>query len=141
MAHSLEVRVPFLDHEVVEFAATIPSALKVRGRTTKYLVKRIARGLIPDEIIDKPKTGFFNSAMDSWLQAQLTGRAADFLLSDDAAYEQFLDGPSVRRAVSDGSQRCRASLRTRCCMLEVWLSMFLPRAAAEARSIPTVAAV
>ena len=47
MAHSLEVRVPFLDHEFVEFCATIPTALSVKGRTTKYLLKRAARDLIP----------------------------------------------------------------------------------------------
>jgi asparagine synthase (glutamine-hydrolysing) len=137
MAHSLEVRVPFLDHEVVELAATIPPALKVRGTTTKHLVKRIARGLVPDEIIDKPKTGFFNRAMDSWLQAQLKGRAGDFLLSESAAYGRFLDAPAVRRAVSDG--RTSSDAVYALLALEVWLSTFLPRAAAEARRpVPTV---
>ena len=140
MAHSLEVRVPFLDHEVVELAATIPAALKVRGTTTKHLVKRIARGLVPDEIIDKPKTGFFNRAMDSWLQAQLKGRAADFLLSETAAYGQFLDAPNVRRAVLDGRGATGDSLYA-LLALEVWLSTFLPRAAAEARRpVPAVGA-
>ena len=138
MAYSLEVRVPFLDHEVVELAAKIPPDLKVRGGTTKHLVKRIARGLIPDSIIDKPKMGFFNSAMDSWLQAQLKGRAADFLLSEDAAYGQFLDGPSVRHAVSDVKALPGDSLYA-LLVLEVWLSTFLPRAAAEARRpVPAV---
>lgn len=101
-------------------------------------MKRIAHGLIPDEIIGKPKTGFFNSAMDSWLKAQLTGRAADFLLSDGAAYEQFLDGPGVRSAISD-SHTVRGESAYALLMLEVWLSTFLPRAAAEARSVPAVA--
>jgi asparagine synthase (glutamine-hydrolysing) len=138
MAHSLEVRVPYLDHEVVEFAATIPAALKVRGRATKRILKQIGRGLIPDEIIEKPKTGFFNSAMDSWLSAQLTGRAGDFLLSESAAYGEFLDGPGVRRAVSDG-RRITGESAYALLMLEVWLSTFLPRAAAEARSTPSAA--
>ena len=131
MAHSLEVRVPFLDHEVVELSATIPPALKVRGATTKHLVKRIARGLVPDQIIDKPKTGFFNRAVDSWLQAQLTGPAAEFLLSEGAAYGQFLDGAGVRRAVSDDQTSADALYAL--LALEVWLSTFLPRAASEAR--------
>ncbi len=82
MAHSLEVRVPYLDHHVVEFAATIPRSLKLRRGETKYIVKRIARGLVPDRIIDKPKKGFFNDAVDGWLTAQLYGRIADFLLVD-----------------------------------------------------------
>ena len=61
MAHSLEVRVPFLDHEVVELAATIPPALKVRGATTKHLVKRIARGLVPDQDHRQAKDGLLQS--------------------------------------------------------------------------------
>ena len=66
MAHSLEVRVPFLDHRVVEFCAprSRPRS-RSSGGTTKYLLKQIARGLVPDRIIDKPKTGFFNLAVDS----------------------------------------------------------------------------
>ena len=59
MAHSLEVRVPFLDHRVVEYCAGIPAELKVRRLTTKYLLKRASRGILPDRIIDKRKIGFF----------------------------------------------------------------------------------
>ena len=59
---------PFLDPNVVELAARVPSRLKVHRGTTKYLVKQIARGLIPDEIIDKPKKGFFNHAVGAWLR-------------------------------------------------------------------------
>ena len=51
MAHSLEVRVPFLDHHVVEYCARIPAGLKVRGLTSKYLLKRAARDLLPDTVI------------------------------------------------------------------------------------------
>ena len=53
MAHSLEVRVPFLDHELVELCARIPASLKVRGKATKIVLRSAARGLVPDEIIDK----------------------------------------------------------------------------------------
>ena len=136
MAHSLEVRVPFLDHEVVELAATIPVDLKVHGRTTKYLVKQIARGLVPDAIIDKPKTGFFNAAVSSWLQYQLSGRASDFLLSDRAAYREFLDGDAVRGIV-DATRTGRSSVRGdslfALLVLEVWLTSFIPQAVHESR--------
>ena len=47
MAHSLEVRVPFLDHEVVEFVASLPSDLRMRGLTKKYILKQAVRGLLP----------------------------------------------------------------------------------------------
>jgi asparagine synthase (glutamine-hydrolysing) len=58
MGASLEGRVPFLDHRFVELALGIPSALKVKNGTLKYILKKAVRGLIPDEIIDRPKQGF-----------------------------------------------------------------------------------
>ena len=71
MAHSLEVRVPFLDHQLVELCATIPSAYKLhRFRRSKHVLKIAARGLVPDRIIDKPKVGFFNRSVEGWLRAQ-----------------------------------------------------------------------
>src|SRR5262249_20911974 len=73
MAHSLEVRVPFLDHEVVEFCAKLPADLKVHRLTTKYLLKHASRGLVPDQIIDKRKLGFFRGASAQWLSKQLAG--------------------------------------------------------------------
>ncbi len=130
MAHSLEVRVPFLDHRVVELAATIPTALKIKGGTTKYLLKQIARGLVPDRIIDKPKTGFFNLAVDRWLRAQLDGRAADFLLADRPAFEEFIAVDSVRRLVAErlAGKPVSGDALYALLVLEVWLSTFVSRA-------------
>jgi asparagine synthase (glutamine-hydrolysing) len=58
MAHGLEARCPFLDINVVDFVRRIPSSFKLRGGITKYLLRKAVRGLIPDEIIDRPKKGF-----------------------------------------------------------------------------------
>src|SRR5207248_4771273 len=58
MAHSIEARPPLLDHKLVEFAATVPAHMRLRGGTTKYLLKRAMRGILPDGIIDRPKHGF-----------------------------------------------------------------------------------
>jgi asparagine synthase (glutamine-hydrolysing) len=130
MAHSLEVRVPFLDHHVVELAARIPTSLKVRRGTTKYLVKQVARGLVPGEIVDKPKTGFFNHAVDQWVQAQLDGRAADFLLAERPASGEFLDRDGLRRVVVErrAGKPVSGDALYALLILEVWLSSFLPRA-------------
>ncbi|MDA2936677.1 asparagine synthase (glutamine-hydrolyzing) [Acidobacteria bacterium AH-259-A15] len=62
MANSVEARVPYLDHELVRFALSIPPAWKVRRGVTKHILKVAARGLVPDEVIDRPKTGFCGSA-------------------------------------------------------------------------------
>ena len=58
MISSVEARVPFLDHELVEYAFTIPAAYKYRNRITKYILKKAARGILPDYVIDRPKMGF-----------------------------------------------------------------------------------
>jgi asparagine synthase (glutamine-hydrolysing) len=132
MAHSLEVRVPFLDHKVVELCATIPGNLKVRGRTTKYLLKQVARGLVPDFVIDKPKTGFFSGVARSWMQEQLKGPAADYLLHGELACGDFLDTEEVRRMARNGSGGAPTDVDAlyAVLMLEVWLTSVLPRALA-----------
>jgi asparagine synthase (glutamine-hydrolysing) len=130
MAHSLEVRVPFLDHELVEWAARLPPRLKVRGLTTKVVLKRAARGLLPDQIIDKRKIGFFRGASDGWLRAQLDGALSDYLLGPDPCYAELLDRAAVERLVrrqraGDGEH---VHLLLAILMLEVWLARYLPRA-------------
>jgi hypothetical protein len=61
MAHSIETRVPLLDHKLVEFAATIPPEMNLRNGTTKYVLKQAMRGILPDGIIDRPKQGLCRS--------------------------------------------------------------------------------
>jgi asparagine synthase (glutamine-hydrolysing) len=81
MAHSIEARPPLLDHHIVEFAAKVPTRLRLRGGTTKYLFKQAMRGILPDEIIDRPKDGLA-APLDSWFRGELSGFARDLLLSD-----------------------------------------------------------
>jgi asparagine synthase (glutamine-hydrolysing) len=140
MAHSLEVRVPFLDHQVVEFCATIPQQHKIRRLDTKHVLKHAARGLIPDRIIDKPKIGFFNAAVDGWFRAQTRGAISDYLLGPSPRYAELLNRAEVEKLVrghvagTDGGNNAHALLSI--LMLEVWLSTYLPRAAAPAILMP-----
>jgi asparagine synthase (glutamine-hydrolysing) len=130
MAHSLEVRVPFLDHVLVEWAARLPHRSKVRGLTTKFALKQAARGIVPDEIVDKRKIGFFRGASDGWLRAQLSGAISDYLLGPDPRYAELLDRTAVERLVRqqrDGNG-ANVHLLLAILMLEVWLSTYLPRA-------------
>ena len=80
MAHSLEARSPLVDHLFMEFAASIPSALKLRGRTKKYLFKQAVRDLLPAAVIDRPKMGF-GVPLDRWFRRELRDLAYDILLS------------------------------------------------------------
>ena len=118
MAYSLEVRVPFLDHPLVEWAATVPSALKVRGLTTKHVLKEAARGLLPDAIIDKPKVGFFNRSVGVWLERQAPPLVTDLLLSGSPRVGARADGhgPPLRGRVSE-----QRRIVFRVLILEIWL--------------------
>jgi asparagine synthase (glutamine-hydrolysing) len=131
MAHSLEVRVPFLDHHVVEFCATIPARHKVRRLNTKHVLKHVARGLIPDRIIDKPKVGFFNSTVEGWFRNQATSAVSDYLLGPSPAYAELLDRAQVETLVRDhvaGRDTSNSYTLLSVLMLEIWLSSYLPRA-------------
>jgi asparagine synthase (glutamine-hydrolysing) len=130
MAHSLEVRVPFLDHHLVEFAATIPTSFKVRKREPKAILKHAARGLVPDRIIDKRKIGFFNPAVGAWLKAQASGAVSDYLLAPTPRYAELLDRRRVERMVAGQAAGDRGpdGLVLAVLMLEIWLSSYLPRA-------------
>jgi asparagine synthase (glutamine-hydrolysing) len=131
MAYSLEVRVPFLDHELVELCATIPARHKVRRLDTKHVLKHGARGLIPDRIIDKPKIGFFHKAVDQWFAAQTRGAISDYLLGPSPRYAELLDRRGVERMVTDhasGADTRNGHVLLSVLMLEVWLSSYLPRA-------------
>jgi asparagine synthase (glutamine-hydrolysing) len=70
MAASLETRAPFLDHTLIEFLTRLPLDLKLRGHTGKYILKRAMRGLLPREIIDRPKKGF-GMPVASWVKGEL----------------------------------------------------------------------
>ncbi len=78
MAHSLEARVPLLDHPLVEFACGLPTGLRMRGSQTKYLLRRILRGRVPDEVLTRPKQGF-GVPLRSWFGGRLTSFFRDRL--------------------------------------------------------------
>ena len=76
MAHSLEVRPPFLDHRIVEFAASLPESFKIRGATQKFILKELMRHKLPRAVIQRPKAGFDIPAHD-WFRGTLRGLLLD----------------------------------------------------------------
>jgi asparagine synthase (glutamine-hydrolysing) len=78
MATSLEVRVPLLDHKLIDFVTTVPASLKLAGTETKHLLKRVARDLIPAEILDRPKQGF-GIPIEQWINNQLRDQIRETL--------------------------------------------------------------
>jgi asparagine synthase (glutamine-hydrolysing) len=79
MAVSLEAREPLLDHKLLEFAATVPSALKLKGRRSKYLLRRVLSRHLPESIVDRPKQGFA-APIAGWLRGPLAPLVGDLLL-------------------------------------------------------------
>jgi asparagine synthase (glutamine-hydrolysing) len=79
MAHSLEVRPPFLDHRIVEFAASLPASLKIRGSRQKVILKELMRDKLPSSVLRRKKVGFDIPAHD-WLRGCLRSLMEDVLL-------------------------------------------------------------
>ena len=90
MAVSLEVRVPLLDHRIVEFAATVPFHLKYNGGVSKRLVKHALRGLVPEELLTQRKRGF-SIPIHAWFRGPLRDHFRDAILSRDALSREFLN--------------------------------------------------
>jgi asparagine synthase (glutamine-hydrolysing) len=128
MANSLEVRSPLLDHRVIEFAATVPSEWKYRGRTSKYLLKRYLDGQVPASAVYRPKRGF-EIPVAAWLRGPLAPLVEDLLLSPRARGRGYFRAAAVgrlwrqhRAGVRDHATRLWALM-----MLELWHRAFLDR--------------
>jgi len=102
MSVSIEPRVPFLDHKLVEFTMNLPMDLKVKNDTPKWVLKQAVRGLIPDEIIDRPKMGF-GAPMAQWLRGDF-GRAVESQLMSTRFFDRF---PARRSSVLNMLKRHR----------------------------------
>jgi len=105
MSVSLEARVPFLAHSLVEFTMDIPMKWKIRGNTPKYLLKQAVRGLIPDAIIDRRKMDF-TAPMAKWLRGNFGEEARQRVLGSALLDRGYLDRSYIRNLFSDhGSGR------------------------------------
>lgn len=103
MANSVELRVPLLDHKILEFAAALPPDLKVRGFTTKYLAKKVLRNRVPKVILDRPKAGF-PVPYEGWLRNELRGWVRDILLDTTTTNRGYFDRSGVERLLDRSDQ-------------------------------------
>ncbi len=127
MANSLEVRSPLLDHEIVEWTAGLPSEFKIRGRQSKYLLKEIARSLVPAELIDRPKMGFAIPRAD-WLRGGLKIMTQDLLTDATARNRGWFDQMEVEKVLAHHmAGQDRDGLIWPMLMLELWARNWLDR--------------
>ncbi|MBI4642054.1 MAG: asparagine synthase (glutamine-hydrolyzing) [Candidatus Tectomicrobia bacterium] len=122
MAHALEARSPFLDRELIEYTARLPDKMKLKGITTKYILKKAFADLLPQEILTRKKHGF-GVPLGAWFRAELKDYIREILLSSQAELGSYLRGEAIARMIDDHLARKRDfgqqlwTLLT----LEVWL--------------------
>ena len=104
MAHSLEVRPPFLDHRIVEFASTLPQRLKIRGFQQKYLLRELMRGKLPERILNRKKTGFDIPTHD-WFRGALRDLLLDTLTDEAIQATGIFDAKAIHTLIRDHMER------------------------------------
>ena len=126
MAVSLEARSPFLDHHLIEFAASLPENLKLRGMTTKYLLKKVLKRLLPSENLNRRKMGF-GVPVGKWFRGQMQPFLREVLLSEKASRRGLFEPETVKQLIEkhvagerDHSQQLWSLL-----MLELWFNRFV----------------
>ena len=136
MAHSLETRAPFLGREVLEYAATLPTSLRLRGWTTKYLLKRVAERYVPREALHRRKRGFVMPA-SQWLRGDLAPFARATLGSARFLDRGWLNPDAVRRLLAEhasGTRDWGQQLWT-LMILEIWARLALDGSLAPSDSL------
>jgi len=124
MANSIELRVPFLDHKVLEFAAHLPASQKVRGFQMKYLLKKALANHVPKEILYRRKEGFPNPAA-SWLAHELKDMVADILLDSKSIARGYFRRSAVEELINRNSQSVRYTSEVfSLVVLELWHRTF-----------------
>jgi asparagine synthase (glutamine-hydrolysing) len=131
MAASLETRSPLLDHELIEFTAAIPSALKLNGGRTKYIFKKAMEGIVPNEILYREKQGF-GVPIGRWINHQLNERVREDLTGPRAIERGYFDQAYVKRLLAEhgSGRRDHAYSIWVLWMLELWHRKFVDGGAA-----------
>ncbi|HKO45973.1 MAG TPA: asparagine synthase (glutamine-hydrolyzing) [Pyrinomonadaceae bacterium] len=125
MAASIESRVPFLDHKLVEFTARLPERMKIRGGITKFILRESMKGILPDSILKRPKMGF-PVPVGAWFRGPFKNVIDEYVLSDRALERGIFDPAFVRSLVKrhdagqDHSERLWSLVN-----FEIWQRQFL----------------
>jgi asparagine synthase (glutamine-hydrolysing) len=124
MANSLELRVPLLDHHVLEFAASLPPAFKLRGSNTKHILRRALAKRLPSEILYRKKSGF-PVPYASWLGNDLRHKIGEVLLDESTIQRGYFKREAVEQMLKESSGNGRSKELFSLVMLEYWHRTFL----------------
>jgi asparagine synthase (glutamine-hydrolysing) len=124
MANSVELRVPFLDHRVLEFAASLPSSHKLHGLQTKYILKRALARRLPVEILGRPKTGF-PVPYDIWLRTKFREFAWEVLTDSQSKHRGYFEPKAIQRLLTANQADATYSKEIfSLIVLELWHRLF-----------------
>jgi asparagine synthase (glutamine-hydrolysing) len=143
MAHSIESRVPLLDHHVIDFAASLPARFKVKHGRRKHILKEVAAAILPKEVVERRKQGF-GVPLDAWFRGDMREVFADTLLSARALSRGYFQAPFVRRLVDEhlSGRRDHALRLWQLVMFERWHVHYVDRTSSavpsDALSLPPV---
>jgi asparagine synthase (glutamine-hydrolysing) len=141
MAHSIESRVPLLDHPLVEFALGLPLRMKLRDGQRKYLLKRVARRLLPPPLLTRRKQGF-GVPLGVWFRGgKLRGAFQDVLLSPRARQRGYFDPREIQRLLDEhlAGRRDHELRLWQLLMFELWHRTYLDGAPAVGERNATLA--
>ena len=126
MANSLEARSPFLDHKVIEFAASLPENIKLRGTETKYLLKKVASKIVPREVLYRRKMGF-GVPLTHWFRGELKDFLRENLLSEKFSKRGIVKSEVVKKLVEEhiNAERDHTFQIWTLLMLELWFQKFI----------------
>jgi asparagine synthase (glutamine-hydrolysing) len=105
MAHGLELRVPFVDKEIVEYVERLPASFKVRNGARKWLHRQVCGSFLPESILRRPKRGFASNVVDDWFRDAIDNKMADALLDSESMIYQYLRPQVVRELFEQHAAR------------------------------------
>ena len=128
MANGLEVRCPLLDQEFVEFTCRLPTYYKLKGLKTKYLLKKAARGILPNEIIDRPKKGF-GIPIARWLRNELKDFMLESLEETKIKRQGFFNYAFIKKLIDDHLERKKDNRKALWSLLvfQIWHQTYLEK--------------
>lgn len=135
MAHSVELRVPFLDYRVIEYAATIPSHMKLRGGVVKWILKCAMKDRLPREILARKKMGF-PTPLTLMFRRDMSGYLRDLLLSEKCVSREYFKPQTVERLIDENTRKKNDHHRVlwQLVVLEEWHRQFIDQAGCTAPS-------
>ena len=126
MAHGLEVRVPYLDREVVEYVERLPAHFKVRNGAQKWLHRKVCQDFLPKEILRRKKRGFATNVVDGWFQNSSSGKMKEFFSDGSSSMYRFLRPPRVQQLLEEhvSGRRDNYKILSSLVIFEQWLRSF-----------------